>query len=130
MTFNIGPPNALDAVDNQTITLPAGQYTNLYMLGAMVNNIEPPGVYYTEPFTVTYTDGTTTVLNQTLSDWVYAAGWPGESVVNCSEDRNFSNGTTQADSVCVYGYQIVLNPTKTVKYSHTARYPEHCNAGL
>ena len=114
LTFNLGPPNALDAVDNQTITLPAGQYTNLYMLGAMVNNIQPPGVYYTEPFTVTYTDGTTTVLNQTLSDWVYAAGWPGESVVNCNEDRNASNGSTQADSVCVYGYQIVLNPAKTV----------------
>ena len=63
---------------------------------------------------MTYTDGTTTVLNQTLSDWVYAAGWPGESVVNCNEDRNASNGTTQADSVCVYGYQIVLNPAKTV----------------
>ena len=39
MTFNIGPPNAPDAVANQTITLPAGKYTNLYMLGAMVNNI-------------------------------------------------------------------------------------------
>jgi Bacterial Ig-like domain (group 3)/FG-GAP-like repeat len=114
MTFNIGPANAKDAVDNQTITLPTGKYTNLYMLGAMVNNIQPSGVYYTVPFTVTYTDGTTTVLNQTLSDWVYAAGWPGESVINCSEDRNFQDGTTQADSVCVYGYQIVLDPTKTV----------------
>ncbi len=114
MIFNIGPANAKDAVDNQTITLPAGKYTNLYMLGAMVNNIQPSGVYYTEPFTVTYTDGSTTVLNQTLSDWVYAAGWPGESVINCSEDRNFQDGTTQADSVCVYGYQIVLDPTKTV----------------
>lgn len=114
MIFNIGPPNAKDAVDNTTITLPTGKYTNLFMLGAMVNNIEPSGVYYTEPFTVTYTDGSTTVLNQTLSDWVYAAGWPGESVVNCSEDRNFQDGTTQADSVCVYGYQIVLDPTKTV----------------
>ncbi len=115
MTFNIGPPNAKDAVANTTITLPAGKYTNLYMLGAMVNNIKPSGVYYTEPFTVTYTDGSTTVLNQTLSDWVYAAGWPGESVISCAEDRNFHNGTTQADSVCVYGYQIVLDPTKTVK---------------
>jgi hypothetical protein len=110
MTFNIGPPNAKDAVDNQTITLPTGKYTNLYMLGAMVNNIPPA-----ETFTVTYTDGTTTVLNQNMSDWVNAAGWPGESVVNCGEDRNYEDGTTQPDSVCVYGYQIVLDPTKTVK---------------
>ena len=110
MTFNIGPPNALDAVDNQTITLPAGQYTNLYMLGAMVNNIGA-----SQNFTVTYTDGTTTPWTQNMSDWVYADGWPGESVVNCNYDRNLSNGTTQADSVCVYGYDIPLNSAKTVK---------------
>ena len=30
-----------------------------------------------------------TVLNQNMSDWFNAAGWPGESVVNCSEKRNF-----------------------------------------
>jgi hypothetical protein len=109
LTFDIGPANAKDAVANTTITLPAGQYTNLYMLGAMVNNIAAG-----QTFTVTYTDGSTTVFNQNMSDWVYAAGWPGESVVNCNYDRNVNNGTTQADSVCVYGYQIVLNPAKTV----------------
>ena len=46
--------------------------------------------------------------------WFNAAGWPGESVINCSEKRNYQNGTQQADSVCVYGYQIALNPNKTV----------------
>ena len=50
-----------------------------------------------------------------MSDWFNAAGWPGESVVSCEEDRNFDNGTTQADSVCVYGYQIPLNVNKTVQ---------------
>ncbi len=110
LTFDIGPANAKDAVANTTITLPAGQYTNLYMLGAMVNNIAA-----SQTFTVTYTDNSTTVFTQNMSDWVYAAGWPGESVVNCNYDRNVNNGTTQADSVCVYGYQIVLNPAKTVK---------------
>jgi hypothetical protein len=109
LTFDIGPSNAKDAVANTTINLPAGQYTNLYMLGAMVNNITAG-----QTFTVTYSDGSTTVFNQNMSDWVYAAGWPGESVVNCNYDRNVDNGTTQADSVCVYGYQIVLDPTKTV----------------
>jgi FG-GAP-like repeat/Bacterial Ig-like domain (group 3) len=110
LTFNMGPANAPDAVANQTISLPAGQYTNLYMLGAMVNNIGA-----SQNFTVTYTDGTTTQVTQNMSDWVYAAGWPGESVVNCNFDRNFDDGTTQADSVCVYGYQIALNSAKTVK---------------
>ena len=110
LTFNIGPANAQDAVANQTVTLPAGKYTNLYLLGAMVNNIAA-----SQTFTVTYTDNTTTQVTQNMSDWVYAAGWPGESVVNCNYDRNLSNGTTQADSVCVYGYQIALNSSKTVK---------------
>jgi FG-GAP-like repeat/Bacterial Ig-like domain (group 3) len=110
LNFNIGPANALDAVANTTVTLPAGKYTNLYLLGAMVNNISAA-----QTFTVTYTDGTTTQVTQNMSDWVYAAGWPGESVVNCNYDRNLSNGTTQADSVCVYGYQIALNSAKTVQ---------------
>jgi hypothetical protein len=110
LTFNIGPPNRRDAVSGGTINLPAGKYTDLYMLGAMVNNIPPA-----ETFTVTYTDGTTTVLNQNMSDWFNAAGWPGESVVNCSEKRNYQDGTQQADSVCVYGYDIPLDDTKTVQ---------------
>ena len=110
MTFNIGPPNAPDAVANKKITLPAGKYTNLFMLGAMVNDIGASQV-----FTVTYTDGTTTQVTQNMSDWVYAAGWTGESVINCNYDRNYDDGTTQADSVCVYGYDIALDDTKTVK---------------
>ena len=110
MTFDIGPPNLKDAVWGGTITLPAGKYSDLFMLGAMVNNIPPA-----ETFTVTYTDGTTTVLNQNMSDWFNAAGWPGESVVNCSEKRNYQDGTSQPDSVCVYGYDIPLDATKTVK---------------
>ena len=79
----------------------------------MVNNIAPD-----QTFTVTYTDGTTTVLNQNMSDWFNAAGWPGESVVNCSEERNYQDGTHQADSVCVYGYDIPLDDTKTFRASN------------
>ena len=114
MTFNIGPPNAPDAVATTgttalTIPLPAGNFTDLYMLGAMVNNINAG-----QTFIVTYTDNTTTVFNQNMSDWFNAAGWPGESVVNCSEKRNFDDGSTQADSVCVYGYDIPLDVNKTV----------------
>ena len=97
LTFNMGPANAPDAVATPTgatsglvIPLPAGNFTDLFMLGAMVNNINAA-----QTFTVTYTDGTTTVFNQNMSDWFNAAGWPGESVVNCSEKRNFEDGNTQ-----------------------------------
>ena len=110
LTFAIGPNNAPDAVSNITIPLPAGNYTNLYMLGAMVNNIGA-----TQTFIVTYTDNSTLTFTQNMSDWFNVKGWPGESVVSCSEDRNFDNGTTQADSACLFGYQIPLDVTKTVK---------------
>jgi FG-GAP-like repeat/Bacterial Ig-like domain (group 3) len=109
MTFNLGPPDQLDAVYGQTITLPEGKFANLYMLGAMVNNVLP-----SQTFVVTYTDGSTTTLNQNMSDWFNAAGWPGESVISCSEKRNFQDGTQQADSVCIYGYQIALDADKKV----------------
>ncbi|MGA3226918.1 MAG: FG-GAP-like repeat-containing protein [Acidobacteriaceae bacterium] len=113
MTFNIGPADAPDAVSNETILLPQGNFTNLYMLGAMVNNIGAG-----QTFIVTYTDNSTLTFNQNMSDWFNAAGWSGESVINCSEQRNYSDGTNhsiQPDSVCVYGYQIPLNANKTVK---------------
>jgi FG-GAP-like repeat/Bacterial Ig-like domain (group 3) len=113
MTFNLGPPNAQDAVSNETILLPQGKFTNLYMLGAMVNNIGAG-----QTFIVTYTDNSTQTFNQNMSDWFNAAGWLGESVISCAEQRNFSDGhsaSIQPDSVCVYGYQIPLNVNKTVK---------------
>jgi hypothetical protein len=117
LTFNIGAANALDAVATPSgatsglvIPLPAGNFTDLFMLGAMVNNIGAG-----QTFTITYTDGTTTVFNQNMSDWFNAAGWPGEAVVNCSEKRNFQDGSTQTDSVCVYGYDIPLTVGKTVQ---------------
>jgi hypothetical protein len=129
LTFAIGPPNAPDAVATPTadpscrggacapgaalvIPLPTGNYSNLYMLGAMVNNIAA-----TQQFIVTYSDGSTLTFTQNMSDWFNTMGWPGESVINCSEDRNFSDGTNhsiQPDSACVFGYQIPLDPTKTV----------------
>ncbi len=129
LTFAIGPPNAPDAVatpntdpscrgDNcargpaLVIPLPAGNFTNLYMLGAMVNNTNA-----SQTFIVTYTDNSTLTFTQNMSDWFNVKGWSGESVVSCSEDRNYSDGTShsvQPDSACLFGYQIPLDSTKTV----------------
>ncbi len=130
LTFTIGPPNAPDAVATQNtdttcrggactpgpamvVPLPPGNFNNLFMLGAMVNNIAA-----SQTFIVTYTDNSTLNFTQNMSDWFNAKGWAGEAVVNCSEDRNFSDGSShsiQPDSACLYGYQIPLDPTKTVK---------------
>jgi hypothetical protein len=53
-----------DAVSNTTIPLPAGNYATLKLLGSAVN-----GKQANQSFVVTYTDGTTTTITQSLSDW-------------------------------------------------------------
>ncbi|HEU5340294.1 beta strand repeat-containing protein [Edaphobacter sp.] len=115
VTYTLGPANAPDAVygDGTTatqISLPAGYYATLNLLGAMVNNVSPN---YT--FKVTYTDGTTTSQTIYLSDWVHSLSWPGESSIKCNVSRDTSGGGVDANSTCVYGYQITLDPTKIVQ---------------
>ena len=111
VTYPLGPSNAPDAVYGATISLPVGYYASLQLLGALVNNELPPS----GTFTVTYTDGSTTSAVISLSDWVNSLNYPGETSVKCNVARNYSNGTAQGDSTCVYGYQITLNSSKIVQ---------------
>ena len=53
-----------DAVSSTTIPLPAGNYATLNLLGAAAH-----GSQTNQRFVVTYTDGTTTTITQSLSDW-------------------------------------------------------------
>ncbi len=69
ITFTLAGAGALDAVSNTTLALPAGNYSTLYMLATGVN-----GNQTNQTFVVTYTDGTTSTVTQSLSDWYYAAG--------------------------------------------------------
>ena len=75
ITYQLGPTNALDAVSNTTISLPAGHYSTLNMLGALVNNATAANT-----FVVKYTDGTTTPVTQSLSDWVYPLNYTGSPI--------------------------------------------------
>ena len=110
ITYPLGPANAPDAVSNTTITLPAGHYATLNMLGALVNNATPANT-----FLVTYTDGTTVSVTQSLSDWVYPLNYAGESEITCVPYRNMTNGGPDAHLTCVFGYQIALDSTKIVQ---------------
>jgi hypothetical protein len=71
-----------------------------------------------QPFTITYTDGTTKTLNIDLSGWTVSQGYADETIVEVTEYRNTGSGGritgTEAD---LYGYQIVLDSTKVVKAS-------------
>ena len=111
ITYPLGPTNAPDAVANTTITLPAGHYASLNMLGALVNG----NVTGASTFVVTYTDGTTASVSQSLSDWVFPLNYAGETDITCVPYRNTSTGTKDAHLTCVYGYQIPLNSSKIVQ---------------
>jgi hypothetical protein len=110
--FNLGPANASDAVScaGQTVTLPAGQYTTLLMLGTAIN-----GNQNSQTFTVTYTDNSTAAFSQNLSDWYSPQHYAAESVVATMPYRNQSNGTKDNRTFYLYGYSFTLNQTKTVK---------------
>ncbi len=102
--FTVGAPNVVNA----TIPLPPGQYSALLMVGAAVN-----GGQAAQSFTVTYSDGSTTVFTQGISDWVVPSSFSGEYVLGVMGYRNTSSGgRDSSNSVNVYGYVFYLNGSK------------------
>ena len=110
-TFALGAAGAVDAVSNTTIPLAAGNYTTLNLLGAAAN-----GVQTNQSFVVTYTDGTTTTITQSLSDWWGPPqNYAGESQVLQMAYLVRPTGATMNQVVYVYGYTLAINSAKTVK---------------
>ena len=123
LAFNFGPANALDVVycAGQTISLPAGHFNTLQLLGTAVDGSQPALA-----FTVTYTDNSTATFTQGFSDWADSQSYSGESVVSEMSYRN-SSGSAQLLNVMLYGYSFTLDPTKTVK---SVTLPNNSNAIL
>jgi hypothetical protein len=100
-----------DAVSNTTIPLPAGNYATLKLLGSAVN-----GKQANQSFVVTYTDGTTTTITQSLSDWWGPPqNYTGESQVMKMAYLIAPTGARLNHVVYVYGYTFSINSAKTVK---------------
>ncbi|HEV2328345.1 MAG TPA: protease pro-enzyme activation domain-containing protein [Verrucomicrobiae bacterium] len=113
VSFNLGTANTLDAIvtAGQTVTLPAGNFSSLLLLGNAVNGSQS-GV----TFTVNYTDGSATSFTQSFSDWAGSQNFPGEFLVAKMAYRNTSGGAKDLNTaVNLYGYSFTLNPAKTVK---------------
>lgn len=108
--YSIGPMGLPDAVSGQTVTLTAGQFTSLKMLATGVN-----GNQTGQTFTVTYTDGTTTVFTQSLSDWFTPQNYSGETQAVTIKYRDFSTGGIDNEVFHLYGYSFALNNAKTVR---------------
>ncbi len=108
--FNFGAANGNNAVDNATITLPAGKHASVSLLASGVN-----GNQTRQSFVVTYTDGTTSTFTQSLSDWYTPQSYAGETKAVTSSYRNHYNGTKDSRTFYLYGYTFSLNSAKTVK---------------
>jgi hypothetical protein len=109
---DFGPTNQLDAMscNGQSVTLPAGQFSSLMLMGTGIQGNQPP-----QSFTVTYTDASTTPISQSFSDWFTPQNYPGESEGVAMAYRNFSNGTKDRRTFNLYAYRFMLNPAKTVQ---------------
>jgi hypothetical protein len=110
-TFTLGTAGTADAVSSTTIPLPAGNYSTLKLLGSAVD-----GSQTNQSFVVTYTDGTTTTITQSLSDWWGPPqNYAGESQVLHPPYIITPTGATLNVAVYVYGYTLAINSAKTVK---------------
>jgi len=93
------------------ITLPADEqtvYSTAIVLGTAVNGNHSGRV------TATYTDNSTTVFNQTLSDWCGYGSNQHESIAIGGVNRINSDGTLNGASCNVYAYTYPLDYTKTL----------------
>src|ERR1019366_862187 len=110
-TLTLGAASAADAVSSTTIPLPAGNYATLNLLGGAAH-----GSQTNQKFVVTYTDGTTTAITQSLSDWWGPPqNYAGESQVLKMPYLVTPTGATLNEVVYVYGYSLAINSAKTVK---------------
>ena len=109
-TFTIGTANTVNAWSSGTINLAAGQYSELSVLATGIN-----GGQTTQTFQVNYTDGTSTVISQSLSDWFSPSNYPDESKAVTMAYRDTSTGTKDNRTFYLYGYTFPIDGTKTVK---------------
>jgi predicted alpha-1,6-mannanase (GH76 family) len=109
-SFSFGAANALNGVRNVTVTLPAGQYTTLLLLGTGVN-----GDQASQTVKVNYSDGTSSTFTQTFSNWLNASqSVAGQSIALTMAYRNKSTGVKDSRAFNLYGYSFTLTSTKTV----------------
>jgi hypothetical protein len=110
LNFSFLPANGNNGASNETVTLPAGQFSTLSLLGSGMG-----GGQTNQTIKVNYTDGTSSTFTQSFSDWgIQSANYPGESTVLTMSYRDTYTGGRDTRSIYVYGYSFALNSSKTV----------------
>jgi hypothetical protein len=120
MPFKFGPANDTDVVAaiGQTITLPAGRFTNLALLATAIDGNQPAQV-----LTVTYVDNKSSELEQSFSDWFTPQEYHGESYASMLAYRNIDNGKKDARKYYLYGYAFQLDSNRTARSLTLPRNP-------
>jgi alpha-mannosidase len=108
--FSLGPANKPDAVAGRTVKLPGGKFASLYLLAAGVE-----GGQESQVFTITYADGTSSSVTQSVSDWYEPAGYKGESEAIVAPYRLEADGYKDNRTFYLYGYSFDLDSTKAVR---------------
>ena len=109
ITFPLGLASLPNALTSSTIVMPQSNFYSLYLLGAANGN------QTNQTFTINYTDGTSTSTQQSLSNWTAPANYLGESIATSTSYLNTSSGGKTTVTNYIYGYQILLNPAKTLQ---------------
>jgi hypothetical protein len=94
------------------ITLPTAEqtiYSTMIILGTGVNGPHATTI------TATYTDSSTTVFSQRLSDWCSYGGNPNESIAVGGIERINSDGTLNGASCNLYAYTLPINYNKDLQ---------------
>jgi hypothetical protein len=109
VTYGFLGANVLDAVTSTTVSLPSGKFSTLNVLGTGLE-----GNKVNQSFVVTYTDGTTTTLTQSMSDWFTPQGYTGESNALSMPYRLTATGEEDVRTFHLYAYSLPINNAKTV----------------
>jgi hypothetical protein len=120
VVFSIGASNTLNVVaGGNTVQLPTGQYASLNVLASAVN-----GNQGSQKFKVTYTDGTSATLTQSLSDWATPQSFSGETKAVTMAYRDTASGGKDNRTFYLYGYTFSLDRTRAVS---TVTLPSNSN---
>jgi alpha-mannosidase len=110
VAFNLGPANAPDVVEGGTVALPEGKFGSVELLATGVE-----GGQESQVFTITYADGTSSSVTQSLSDWNESSGYKGETEAVDVPYRLTESGSKDKHTFHVYGYSFKLDSSKSVR---------------
>jgi hypothetical protein len=110
--FDFGAANEMDAVScaGQPVLLPQGHFSTLTLLGAAVE-----GNQLSQTLTVNYTDGSSSPLTQSFSDWYTPEKYAGEQEAVAMAYRDVSNGTEDKRTFNLYAYHFALKSSKVIQ---------------